>query len=823
MMGFDVQIRPQHVRNMRMALALSGSLLAITASPAAANGAPNAAEEPQAASSTENEGDIIVTARRRDETAQETPVAMTVLNSTLLDRYAVKGVASIAQFTPGLVTGESSGAMGGTISLRGVGSGDSMAFIDQAVSSSVDGVPISSAQILRAAQLDLKQIEVLRGPQSLFFGKNSPGGIISLTTAEPGDTKEMMVRGGYEFTANEVYGEAMLSAPLSDTFGIRVAGRYSKMDGYIKVVSPPVAGTVPTDINRFPKQDELFLRGALSWTPTDQLSIRLKATVTDTDMIGGSSNFSDIVACPYGVPQRPSEDASNCQNDGTIFLTQIPAAAMALSPYLTNPNGNRNNNQMLLSGTIDYAITPELSLTSVTGFYTIKERLTSNGAYGPISNNAFGVQFDNDQFTQELRLASDFSGQLNFLVGGFYEERKLYTLTSIVVPQFSLRLPTESTNQKQTSSSIFGQLLFDPTEQIQVTVGGRYTHEIKELQDFTVTPVVAGAFGTPVDVTQNPLYGRTKLSFNNFSPELTVTYKPQDDLMVFASYKRGFKSGGFDAGYTNAGILANPARSQEFNPEKVSGGEIGLKSMLAGRQVTLNLTGYWYDYKGLQVSVFDTTSRAFRLQNAAAARVRGVEVELRYRPETVPGLSLHASLAYNDSKFQNYLADCYAGQTQALGCNQILNTATNLFTAQDLSGERLRKAPVVAATAGGYYETSVSSGVMISLSGDLSYSGGYEYGSNYQPLAYQSAFAKLDTTFRIFGEDNRWEIALIGRNLTNKRSLINGIDRPGTGGAKGGTLPSCTSITETGCVKTADIIGTPTLPRTLAVQVTFRF
>src|SRR5690606_34254130 len=123
-------------------------------------------------------GDIIVTARRRVETAQETPVALTVLNDELLDRYGVTGVASIQSLTPGLYTGESSGAMGGTISLRGVGSGDSMAFIDQAVSANVDGVPISSAQILRAAQMDLKQIEVLRGPQALFFGKNSPAGII---------------------------------------------------------------------------------------------------------------------------------------------------------------------------------------------------------------------------------------------------------------------------------------------------------------------------------------------------------------------------------------------------------------------------------------------------------------------------------------------------------------------------------------------------------------------------------------------------------------------------------------------------------------------
>jgi len=771
-----------------------------------------------------DENEIIVTARRRLETAQETPVALTVLNDAMLDRYGVKGVASIQSLTPGLYTGESSGAMGGTISLRGVGSGDSMAFIDQAVSANVDGVPISSAQILRAAQMDLKQIEVLRGPQALFFGKNSPGGIISLTTADPGDSVEVLARAGYEFKAREKYAELAYATPLSDTVGLRLAGRYSKMKGYVRIYSPNVAGTLPMDISRFPKQDEMFFRGTLVWKPSDRVSVRLKATLTDTDMVGGSSNFSDITACPYGVPQRPSEDAGNCLNDGVIWLTKQTPAAMALSSYLTNPNGNRNNQQQLLTGQVDYKLSDQLTLTSVSGYYAVQERLTSNGGYGPVSNNLFAVRFKNSQFSEELRLASSFDGPLDFLIGGFYESRKLYTLTSIVVPQFSLRLPTESTHQKQDSYSAFGQLLFNPTEQVQLTVGGRYTHEVKRLQDYTVQAVVGNVFQAPVDVTTLPAYGNTKLSFNNFSPEATVTWKPMDDVMLFASYKRGFKSGGFDAGYTNAGILANPARSQTFNPEKVEGAEVGLKSSFANRQVTFNLTGYWYDYKGLQVSVFDTIARAFRLQNAAKARVRGLEAELRYRPNALPGLSLHATGAYNDAKFREYLADCYQGQTAALGCNQILNTVTNVYTAQDLSGKRLRKAPKFAATFGGYYETAIASTLMMGLSVDGSYSGAYEYGTNYQPLAYQKSYAKLDATLRFFTEDKRWELAAIGRNLTNKRSLINGIDRTGTGSGKGSpTLPSCTAAGQTGCAALADIIGTPTLPRTVALQVTFRY
>lgn len=822
-------------------IALTGAL----ERPAYAQGATDPQAQPEAGLP----GDIIVTARRRVETVQETPVAMTVLNEQLLDRYSVDGVADIASLTPGLYTGESSGAMGGSISLRGVGSGESMAFIDQAVSVNVDGVPISSAQILRAAQMDLKQIEVLRGPQALFFGKNSPGGIISVLTADPGDELEAMIRGGYEFKANEWYVDATLSTPITETVGARFAAHYSDMDGYIRVVTPnapgtssPPPGVIPTDLHRFPKQEELFLRGTLLFEPSDRLNIRLKGTYTDTDMIGGSSFFSDITACPYGVAQRPFEDASNCQNDGVIFTSQLPPDFMALSPYLENPHGNRNNEQVLLTGTIEYDLTDALSLTSVTGYYDVRERLTSNGGYGPVSNNGFAVRFKNEQISQELRLASDFDSQLNFLLGGFFENRKLYTLTFIAVPGINFVLPLESTNQEQDTYSVFGQLLWNPTDQIEVTVGGRYTHEIKKLLDYTVEPFG----GTPVDVTQLPAYPDTKRTFNNFSPEVTVTYKPHSDLMLFASFKKGFKSGGYDAGYTNGAILADPARGQTFGPEKVTGGEIGMKSRLADQQLTFNLTAYWYEYKGLQVSVFDTISRAFKLQNAAKARVRGIELETQFDPRSIPGLNLHAAASVNDAKYREYEGDCYAGQTVAQGCNLAFNPIADqanpplgaalvdglygFYTAQDLSGRRLRKAPVFTANVGGYYEFPVISGLLMSFGADLNYSSKYNVGTQLQPIAVQPAFAKIDATLRVFSEDKRWELALIGRNLTNKRNLVNGIDRTGTGGVagvsaatKGNNLPSCTDAGQAGCSALADLIGTPALPRTVALQATFRY
>ncbi|RZJ94690.1 MAG: TonB-dependent receptor, partial [Novosphingobium sp.] len=188
--------------------------------------------------------------------------------------------------------------------------------------------------------------------------------------------------------------------------------------------------------------------------------------------------------------------------------------------------------------------------------------------------------------SQELRLASDFDGPVNFLLGGFYEDRKLFTSTIIVQPfgavltpalpatpvPANTRLPIESTNQKQESYSGFGQLIFDPTDQIQVTAGARYTHEVKNLLDYTVALGSAAGYAAGVDVTKLPDYRsgpNPRLSYNDFSPEITVTWKPATDIMLFASYKEGFKSGGFDAGYTGGAVLAPatgpdlPARTRQ--------------------------------------------------------------------------------------------------------------------------------------------------------------------------------------------------------------------------------------------------------------------
>ncbi|WP_439133812.1 TonB-dependent receptor [Pseudomaricurvus sp.] len=786
--------------------------------------------------------EIIVTARRRKETAQESPVPLTVLNEALLDRYGVTGIDSIASLTPGLVTGESGGAVGGSISLRGVGSGESQAFIDQAVSINIDGIPISTAQILRVAQMDLQQIEVLRGPQALFFGKNSPGGIISLTSAGPTEEFESMIRTGYEFDSEEWSIDGSISGPISDKAGFRLAAHYADMDGYIDVDSPINLIPASNDpysiqasgLDAFPQKEETFLRGTFDFDPIDQLSMSLKGTYADTEVTGGTSYFSDITHCPYSNPQELYPVADNCKNDGKIVAAQIPEEVLALNSQL-QPNGHRDSEQILISGTIEYDFSDELSLTSVTGYYKAEEEISSNGGYGLAPSNIYAVNYENEQVTQELRLASNFTGPFNFMVGGFYENRELFTDTYIVIPTVAAptcptcyELPYEATNQEQESYSVFAQFLYDITDEVQISLGGRYTRETKEVTDYTIitettfdpAPVLSG---TPVDVLAMPSYpGDTELEFTNFSPEVTLTYKPHEDMMYFASYKEGYKSGGFDGSYTAGAVLTNGVNS--FDPEEVSGFEAGFKSSLMDKQVIFNMTAYWYEYEDLQVATYDTAARSFGTGNAAKSRVRGLELETKYYPQAVPGLELHASANWNDASFEEFFAQCYKSQSKADGCNFDNDPVTGNGNTQDLSGEQLRKAPKFTATVGGYYETPIASGLMMSFSSDLFYSGSYNYGTDYQPYTEQDSFIKADASIRLFAEDSHWELALIARNLTDRRNLVNGIDRTGTGGDYGTDAPVCSSLPATGgCIPAADVIGTPTRGRTVSLQATMRF
>lgn len=796
---------------------LATAAWSLTAQLAAAQTAPEATQANEAEATSP--GDIIVTARKRDERLMDVPVAISALSGDTLNRYATNSLTSIGEQVPQLVIGESTNQAGGSINLRGIGAGLANPSTEQAVTLNLDGIPISYGNAVRLGQFDLQRVEVLKGPQSLFYGKNSPGGIISLISADPGREFEARLRTGYEFAADQKFVEGMVSGPLSDNVGARVVAYYSKEDGWFRNLAVPVAGRTPGASSKSNNAEDFFIRGTLTFrSANDALRVKLKVNHGQRDRDGyGPGGVGQAVHCA-GAASQVSPITTDCKLDRYYTEAALPADVAALHPSLAGPSHTRSR-QFLASGTIDYDLNEALTLTSVTGYYKLKEH--GLGSFTSVNDPRTGASLDLriKGLSQEIRLASDLDGPLNFMVGGFYQDANLTVgqafFTNIAAPAL---IAATFYDQDTQAYSLFGQARYELSDQLELAVGGRQSWEEKKLKG-TVANTPTNA--SPFEIL-NP-----RRKYKDFSPEATLTYKPTSDLTVYTAYREGFTSGGFN---TTPGALrtgptgafpALAARDLSFEQMTAKGGEIGIKGNLAGRQVQFDLVGYRYTYSGLQLSKWDEVAFTQRVQNAGSARVQGIEFSTTVRPEALEGLELRSAIAYNDATYRNFIGGCYAGQSVAAGCNQLprtpsspatAGTAANPYNGQDQSGQQLARAPKWALTAGFTYEQDFAENLGGSLTLDTSYSSSYTTHTEADPLARQKGYWQLNGSVSVFGgEDKPWELAVIGRNLTNKLYT-----------ATGGTLAFTGTGTGTTTSTQADILGIAGPPRSVMVQLTLR-
>lgn len=758
--------------------------------------------------------EIVVTARKRDERAVDVPVAISALSGQDLERYATSSLTAISERVPQLVIGESTNQTGGSINLRGIGAGLANPSTEQAVTLNLDGVPISYGNAVRLGQFDLQRVEVLKGPQALFYGKNSPGGIISLISAEPGDQFEARLRTGYEFAADQRFVEGIVSGPLTDRVGARVVAYYSKEDGWFRNLAVPVAGRTPGAGARSNNSEDLFLRGTLTFSSPDD-SFRLKAKVNygqrDRDGIGPAA-AGQAVYCPTGTPQIGLGVNSDCRLDRYFTDAALPASVAALHPSFGDGVPFTKSRQFLASLSGDLDLTDTLGLSMVTGYYRLQEK--SLDSFTSVNNPATGASNDlvASAFSHEVRLASSFDGPVNFLVGTFYQDARFTVGQAFYAFTTAPTLVAATAYDQDTQAfSAFGQVRVNFTDQLELAAGARQSWEHKSLKG-TVNL-------TPFTIL-NP-----KRSYDDFSPEVTLTYKPVRDLTVYAAYREGFTSGGFNTLPTqlrSPAFPTLPARDLSFDQMTARGGETGIKGYLAGRQISFDLVGYHYKYKGLQLSRWDEVAFSQTVQNAGAARVRGIEFSASARPDAAPGLELRGTVNYNDARYTNFIGGCYGGQSVAQGCNlnprnplaapATFGTAANPYNGQDQTGQRLARAPRWAASAGFTYDRELTQNLGAMVSFDALYSSRYSYQTEANPAAVQQGYWLLNGSVGIHGgPDRAWELSLIGRNLTNKLYT-----------ATGGTLAFTGTGTGTASPTAADLLGVPGSPRSVLVQLTIR-
>jgi len=755
--------------------ALLGSLLAATSAFAQT---PQAAEQGTGAAVPGS--DIVVTARRREETLIGAPVAVSVVGAADLQRRAIVGMDNLVQSVPQLLISEvGANPQGGIVLIRGIGVGEANPFADQAVSFNVDGLQVSRANIRRVAEVDMAQVEVLKGPQALYFGKNSPAGIIVIRTNDPGDRFEAGINASYEFVGDEGRLDGFVSTPITDSLGVRLALFGSHMQGYFRN-SYPQNNIYAPDRIRLPHNKDWGGRLTLKFDNGGPFDAKLKISRSSVRTEGGEAAVQTI-ACPLGFSQlAPALD--NCRVDKYVFRPDSGPNFSAFDPVITD-RPYADQDQTLVSLEMNYALTDQLTLTSATGYYGIRASHSSSFVLADPDHAARitgGYQkLNTDEYSQELRLASDFEGAFNFMIGAYYQDTKLYhvgsTMYNGAAPLVLGQHETHIQNGK--AWSVFGQLSVEIVPTLELSGGGRYSDEKKRIDNFGP----AGDFIPTI---------RPHRKWHDFSPEATLTWRPTDRFTLYGGYKHGFLSGGFNAG------TGNPRNDRSYDQQKIEGVEVGVKALALDNRLRTGLVLYNYISTGLQVTATipreNGTGSDQVVVNAGKARIRGAEFEATFAASEV--LTLRTGLAYNHARYKQFSGPCYPGQSIAMGCDQQQLVAGGPFTAQNLSGQRLFRAPDWSLQGGFTASMPFDADRRLSLSSDLSYSSGYYGQATNKPDSWQKGYALLDANLTYFDDARGFSIGVVGRNLTNKYYYFRSLDQVFTGSGTGTatTTPSDT-------------------------------
>lgn len=822
---------------------LAGAMLFAVATPAIAQqeaAGPttpvpaDAAAAPEQARAEGGLEDIVVTARRRAESVQDIPVAVQAISAEQIQARDLTSLEKIASATPQFTVARASNGAGAQLTMRGIGSSATSIGIEQSVAVVVDGVYYGQGRIINEGFFDLARVEVLKGPQSLFFGKNATAGVISLTTADPGREREIIGRIGYEFKASQLYGEAILSTPVGDDLGVRFAIRGSKMwDGYYRnlastqnyttIDAATFASTVqvaPPAAREQPQERELIGRLTVKYQPDDRLTVTVKGSGSYNQTIGNGWNYTPVDCIGGRTTLNP---AYVCRRDFIQYQNDFPQALANSLPYARSDGQLYNKYRSWQgTGTINYAL-DQVTLTSITNYNWNNNKFACDcdflgGGVWATENSTYHA------FSEEVRVLTSFDSPVNVMLGGLYQTTKRDFFQAVVFAgsENSAAAPanrfisySKVSQTKGETFSGYGQAIWKILPTVEATAGVRYIRETKD-SFFTqpyVNPFLVGLFRPQSAPRNGTIFGDQ--TFNDWSPDITLSWKPVRDILIYGGYKSAYKSGGFSNSAINSALVANPDPDLSFNPEKGKGFEVGVKTTLADNQLRFNVTAYSYEYTNLQIDYFNAQVFAYVTYNAGKAQSKGVETELEFAPRAVPGLTLRGSLNYNHSRYRNFLAPCFSGESPAEGCSLtaagVAPPVGTAATFQDLSGTPTAVAPDWTATAGVSYDTRVGA-LKVGGSLDGRYSDSYLGSSFGDRRTRQPSYAVLDANLHVGAESGRWEVALIGKNLTNHYYLLGGGTAPLTGANTG--LPTAVP---------GDVLGYGSFPRTVRLQLTVRY
>jgi len=753
---------------------------------------PTYAQSPRQAANAPEE--IIVTARKREESILKAPVVMTAFSPKQIENLKITNTYALGAATPGLMITQAFASSGAAVFMRGLGNGVTIAFGDQSVLLNVDGAAQPHGAFYKTGIFDLAQIEIMKGPQALFFGKSASAGIIAITSADPTPTWQAKVTTGYEFNADEIDINGYVAGPITDKFGIRLAGYYNDMKGW--------ARNANTNNPRRLGWEEQGGRLTLKYDDPDT-GLRAKFKLAHAHTFTRQLSNANQGICQYGYRQlpgyRPYDDckANNFVNpslDGQRYNPNVnwfsvlgnPVPFVTGSPFPIAkgaPYADTKATTAILNLAYDIPGSG-LTLTSVSAYSKVVA-LESFLTATPGGQFELAGRFKDQGYSQELRLDSDWKDSwFNFIGGGLYNPGRQNAEFGGSFPSFTLWNQTIHKYKSETWSA-FGQAILTPVEKFEFTAGVRFTDVKKEFTQVLYTIV----FLPTTDITSQIPNNYRRFHEKNTSPEFTLSYKPTDDLTAFISYKQGYKGPGSNAALNVfAPYSATGDNIIPFGGEKAKGVEGGVKGKAFDQRVTYSLSGYHFKYTGLQVGFYNPVAQVTKTVNGADAKVQGFEGSITYAPESIEGLQLNAYVNWNNAKYTNFsTAPCWQGQTLAQGCRPSADPFR--ITEQNLTGKRLHLAPAWTGKLGADYKTAVNDKYDVEFNVGVDFSSSYNVIAEQLPIGRDQGWVTLDAAIHFGPSSGLWEVALIGRNLTDDYHLTAGTgDGLAPGAAPPGTI-----------------------------------
>lgn len=599
--------------------------------------------------------EVIVTAQRREENLQETPISVTALNTESLNELRARDVEGISDYTPGLMVAPTvGGSVNASISIRGAVNTNNNLSRDNAVGLYLDGVPIAKTSGAIFDAVDLERMEVLRGPQGTLYGKNTIGGAINLVTRKPSGELDgyLQLGAGNE---NLFEGRGALDLPAVGQVGEGLGEFRARVSGFIRERDGFYENSDDSEPD-FDNRDQWGARVDLALRPTERLKLEY-----------GYDRFD--------ARQRPTMLAlTNSDTFAFVIPPLYPVVAAATSE--DRPDGIANDSAHksdvdieghALTATYDLPGTAlgDLTLKSITGYRDLHTLSLSDFDGTGLDMFRFRIENDFEQFTQELQLLGS-APRLEYVLGLFYYEDEWDTDNPRWIFQFGGDdFDVSQRGATDESVAVFGQATWTPPildDRLDLTFGARWTEETKDVHSVWVDRDVydanpadpsSGAFVR--DAQGNPVFSpsgdlmplQEKDSWSEVTPMAVAAWHFSDAVNGYAKISTGFKSGGF-----NGVATTNRAFETPFDPETMTTYELGLKSRLWENRAQLNLSVFHNDYSDFQAGRFSQEAISTIIVNAGDASMQGVELELTARP--TQNLDLTLNYAFLDSEYDNF-------------------------------------------------------------------------------------------------------------------------------------------------------------------------